>query len=262
MSSPKLCIFCGQPGGNKEHIVPKWILKDLDLHKSKTKLGFGNQLKTGGMDEIMEPHPLGSFVTDSICANCNNGWMSQLENEVKQLLSPLMVDPIPSDERQLFDKLFLKSYVITRWLLKTACTFGTKMSCEVPDYLRVKLFQGQLHPEIMADISLNEECGLYVGMSRSWACYAGGKLDTMELPNESFRFVWQLRHLALRVAFFPGCQKMMSRPRYPVRLYPRFRVPPDITLEGVTKRAYRYATLEEVEHDTIYTPRHEHPDLP
>ena len=211
------------------------------------------------MDEVMEKQPLGSFVTESICQKCNNGWMSKLENEVKPLLSPLFVAPWPVNDAQILSGLFLHSHVITKWLLKTACTFGEKMSCEVPQCIRDQLYKGALHPEIMADISYNDECGVYVGMSRTWKCYTGEKLNPMNVPGQSFRFVWQLRHCAMRCAFFPGCHKMMTRPRYPVRLYPRFRVPPNVNINGVLRKAYHYATLEELEHDTIYAPKDEYP---
>ncbi len=259
MSTANQCIFCGSPAGSREHIVGKWLLNDLGLYSSKTKMGFGYQQDTGGMDEIMEPQPLGSFVIDSVCGKCNNGWMSQLENKAKRLLTPLLVDPFPDNNRHLFSALFLESHMITRWLLKSACTFGVKMSCEVPQYIRDQLYNGYLHPEVMADISVNDECGLYIGISRSWACYTNEKLDAMQVPNESFRFVWQLRHIALRVAYFPGCHKMMTRPKYPVRLHPKFCVPPDVEINGKLQAAYKYPTLESVEHDTIYTPKHEHP---
>lgn len=258
MFSAKLCIFCGQPAGNREHIVGKWLLNDLNLYSIKTKLGFGNQTKTGEMDEIVEPCQLGGCVTDEVCASCNNGWMSGLESEVKPLLSPLLADPWPANDRPLFAALFVKSYIISQWLLKTACTFGTKVSCDVPDYIRSELFHGRLHPEIMVDMSCNRESGFYIGMSRTWVCYVKGKLDSMAVPDHSFRFVWQLRHLAMRVAYFPNCEKLMTRPRFPVRLRPKFQIPPDIKIDGVIKRAYHYETLQEVEHDTVYTPKGEY----
>ena len=256
---PKPCIFCGQLGGNEEHIVSRWILRDLGMYSLKSKMGFGNQIPSGEMEEISQPQRLGSFVTDSICATCNNGWMSRLESQVKPLLSPLLAETWPINDRALLSGLFLQSHIISRWLLKTACTFGTKMSVEVPDFIRSKLYQGRMHPEVMVDLSLNDQSGLYVGMSRSWNCYAGGKMDSMKVPDHSFRFVWQLRHLAMRVAYFPGCEKMMSRPRFPVRLAPRFCVPPDVTIDGVIKPAYRYGTLQELEHDTFYSPSNEVP---
>jgi hypothetical protein len=80
-------MFCGQLGGNREHVVGKWILNALDLYSAKTKLGFARE--TGQLNEVYEPCQLGGFVTDSICQNCNNGWMSRLESEVKPLLTRL-----------------------------------------------------------------------------------------------------------------------------------------------------------------------------
>src|SRR5258707_14978697 len=102
MSDQKPCMFCGKPGGSKEHIVSQWILRDLGLHDIKTKIGFGNQIQTGEMNEIMAPQRLGGFVTDSVCHDCNTVWMHDLENEVKPLLSPLLVDPWSANDRRIF----------------------------------------------------------------------------------------------------------------------------------------------------------------
>jgi hypothetical protein len=255
MSAPKMCIFCGKEGGHREHIVSEWLLRDLDLYKTKTRLGFGVLNQSGQMDEIQAPQPASSFVTDAICANCNNVWMSDLEKVVKPLLTPLLSDPWPANHRQLFSSLFLQSAVITRWLLKTACTFGEKMSVQVPEDIRRELYAGRLNPEIKSDISYNDGYGAYVGMSRSWPCFKDGKIEPREIPNRSFRFVWQMKHLAMRIAYFPGCEKMMTPPRYPVRLYPKFGISPDYQKGGLTKPSYYYNTLEELEHDTIYALR-------
>ena len=92
-------------------------------------------------------------------------------------------------------------------------------------------------------------------MSRSWNCYKDETIANMRSGDRSFRFVWQLRHLALRVAYFPGCEKMMTRPRYPVRLYPRFGISPDYDSNGAAARSYHYETLEQLEHETTYALR-------
>lgn len=252
MSVQVECIFCGQPAGSAEHIVAKWMLRDLDLYKIKSRIGFGRQRPDGELDEIDAPQPLGSFTTDQVCGTCNKGWMSRLENYVKPLLSPLLVTPLPADDRKLFQGLFIHAAVITRWLLKTACTFGTKMSVHVPHHVCAELFQERLNPEISADLSFNKECGAYVGMSREWSVFDGRKVETMSIPGQSFRFVWQVRHLAMRVAYFPGCEKNMLKPRFPVRLYPRFGVLPDYFDGTATRRSYHYDALEQVEHETTY----------
>ena len=252
MSDSKLCIFCGRNESSREHIVSKWILNDLGLYQIKTKLGFGNQIKTGEMDEIMETQPLGSFVTDSVCRQCNNNWMSELERQVKPLLSPLMVDPWPPDDRAILSGLFVYSPILARWLTKTACTFGEKMSVPVPDAIRSDLYNGRMHPEVVVDISCNEQCGTYIGMSRTWKGVVDGKPTTVQIKGLSFRFVWQLRHLAMRVSFFPAFEKRMIEPRFPVAIYPQFKVPKDYTSYGVTKPRYRYDTLQQLEHETFF----------
>jgi len=258
MSNSKICMFCGKNGGNEEHIVGKWILRDLDLYKTKTKIGFGLQRKTGEMDEIEAPQPLGSFKTDSVCETCNNTWMSQLENQVKPILTPLLQVPWPANDKPLFQSLFLHSAVITRWLIKTACTFGEKMSVAVPKDIKMELFKGRIRSGIRADFSCNAECGAYIGISRSWNCYIDEKIEVRELPARSFRFIWQLRHLAMRVSYFHDFEPFMTRPRHPVKLYPRFRIPPDYDLNGVAKRSYYYETLEQLEHETTYAPPDPH----
>jgi hypothetical protein len=255
MSGVKRCIFCGNHGGNEEHIVPKWIVRDLGLYNLKTRIGFGVQRASGEMDEIQAPQPLGAFVTDAVCETCNNKWMSQLENKVKPLLTPLLHEQWPADDRPLFQALFLHSGLITQWLLKTACAFGEKMSVQIPVDIRTALYRKQITSEVMADLSYNTECGLYVGMSRSWNCYKDEKIEPRQIENRSFRFVWQLRHLAMRIAYFPGCEKMMTRPNYPVRLYPKFGISPDYHSDGLNKRSYHYDTLEQLEHDTTYALR-------
>jgi hypothetical protein len=88
MSSPRLCVFCGQAAGNKEHIVGKWLRNDLGLYSAKSKIGIALQHPTGGTDDLIEPQPLGSFVTESVFEKCNNGWISLSVKEVKALLSP------------------------------------------------------------------------------------------------------------------------------------------------------------------------------
>ena len=141
---------------------------------------------------------------------------------------------------------------ITGIFLKTACCFGEKMSVIVPEDIRKELLEGLLHLDISADLSVNDQKGLYVGMSDSWNVYKDGTLTMRKFPGRSFKFVWQIRHLAMRVAYFPGCEKNMLKPRFPVRLHPFFGISDDYDQDGLARRSYRYSTLEQLEHETTY----------
>lgn len=90
----KNCIFCGQRGKkSKEHIWPVW------MHEYLGKEGDGNHVRESTTFKNRE-HIEGSklerqgylFSTKFrvVCRSCNNGWMSQLEEDTKPVLVKLM----------------------------------------------------------------------------------------------------------------------------------------------------------------------------
>lgn len=92
----KLCFFCGLPGQmSKEHAWPQWMGRGVEVGSTQTtwSVGYGRTAE----NELTEyPNVVskkqGSVLTTRIrevCQNCNNGWMSQLENSVKPLLERL-----------------------------------------------------------------------------------------------------------------------------------------------------------------------------
>lgn len=67
----------------------------------------------------MRQHVMGAFVAGSVCYDCNHGWMSTLENEVKGILTRLVDDPI-----QLQALTDLERFTPARWTLKTAAVLN------------------------------------------------------------------------------------------------------------------------------------------
>lgn len=103
-------MFCGDRAGSKEHVWPEWLLKMtsvgpvvVDAERGGEKLKSWKQLDH-------------KVTTKHVCGSCNNGWMSQLENRTKPVVTRLMEDtagPItPSEQR-----------TIAAWMLKTAMVF-------------------------------------------------------------------------------------------------------------------------------------------
>src|SRR6266705_4313835 len=245
------CIFCG--GGNsKEHIVAEWLIRDCDLYKTKFRMGFSQENARGEMDSISQPEPLSGFYTIDVCGTCNNGWMSELEGKAKKILCPLLQITWPTNDKELFQSLFLHSGVIARWLLKTACTFGAKMSVEVMEQIRRDIYADVVPVGIIVDMAYDDEFGHYMAMSRQWNVWKDEKIISMQVGKQSFRLTWQVRHLVMRVHYFPGCEMTMTKPRFPVRIYPKFGISPDYVENGITKRSYHYKTLEQLEHETCY----------
>ena len=178
--------------------------------------------------------------------------MSRLESKAQKILAPFIQKIWPKNDKELFQTLFLHSGTIVRWLLKTACTFGVKMSVAVPDQICKSLYADIIPEGVGVDMAHNKEFGFSLAMSREWNVWKGENITSMHIKNQSFRLTWQVHHLVMRVHYFPGCETTMTQPRFPVRVYPEFKILPDYIENGISQRSYHYQTLEQLEHETCY----------
>jgi len=75
------CVFCGASGLTKEHIFAGWIAK---LYPSEN-VGTGVIIAPDGATKTYAMPPFNQTVR-VVCAGCNNGWMSELEEKAAPLL--------------------------------------------------------------------------------------------------------------------------------------------------------------------------------
>lgn len=86
----RVCIFCRKEGSlSKEHLWPDWLSK-MYLRKGDEKHTFGSQTylnKKIVRDGVYErPGHLFSLKNRVVCQACNNGWMSEVENDTKPII--------------------------------------------------------------------------------------------------------------------------------------------------------------------------------
>jgi len=95
MKKQRTCIFCSKKGGiSKEHFWPEWLGQYLpkssedrnisELHAAEGKAPKRLQNRTERQ---------GNVITKKIrvvCRECNNGWMSVLEEKVKPIIASLL----------------------------------------------------------------------------------------------------------------------------------------------------------------------------
>jgi hypothetical protein len=89
------CVFCGKPGKlTKEHSVPAWT---EDWLRQALGAKPDEPIHHQWSPPADSPHegysywsPRVSFTTRSVCASCNNGWMAQLETDVRPFLGPMI----------------------------------------------------------------------------------------------------------------------------------------------------------------------------
>jgi hypothetical protein len=106
--SPRSCVFCGRRPLTREHIFPLWLRDAVG--------GVGvatNYMTDGGEAWPAVGEPLAyqrqwraneaGIVARCVCGECNNGWMNDLDHEVKERLVPLVggaAEEIDAETRQ------------------------------------------------------------------------------------------------------------------------------------------------------------------
>ncbi len=95
---PHICIFCGERGGSDEHLFPTWLNDVFAELPPRTDEGNVEWSRTGSSPITGEVFAhswsrteIASVTSRSFCRDCNNGWMSQLEERAKPLLKPMIL---------------------------------------------------------------------------------------------------------------------------------------------------------------------------
>lgn len=91
---PQSCIFCGDPGKlTREHIWADWLKSYIPKEKVNYEAGTITVNKPGVPDKVVgkkvggDPH---SRRVQCVCARCNSGWMSSLQERAKPIVIPLL----------------------------------------------------------------------------------------------------------------------------------------------------------------------------
>jgi hypothetical protein len=111
----KCCVFCAAPltkaAATNEHPIPQWLLRHFGVTKRMirpAKWGDGTIVQR-------TPHSWLKLVVSDVCAHCNTGWLSRLENAVKSLLPNLA-----SQTRELAMLSTGEELLVAQWAAKTA----------------------------------------------------------------------------------------------------------------------------------------------
>jgi hypothetical protein len=119
MAFMKKCVFCGgspKEGFSEEHILPKWLLKEFGLNKTKIS---PTHFSKDGVVISTRHHLLDDLVAGGICKKCNNEWMSQLEDSARPYILSLS-----SNEVSVVDLTSKERFILARWAFKTALTLN------------------------------------------------------------------------------------------------------------------------------------------
>jgi hypothetical protein len=212
----KSCLFCGnalQPkgsphaGNTDEHVIPNWLQEHLGV---KSNLVTPMRVRTDNRRIIdVRRHVMGAFVAGSVCSDCNHGWMSTLENEVKPVLIRLLDHPIHLETLQ-----DLERFTLARWTLKTAAvlnrcsTYGSsndEIGRPVPDQHMRTLASGKLPNDVLV-VAAGYRSAKTVDFLQyaTWTNPANSVPLRREDRDLSYKIALSFRDLVLLAAYYPS----------------------------------------------------------
>lgn len=118
IKNSRTCAFCSadltKNTKSKEHVWPRWLQRKLNIEKLQIQ---GDHLGIGGAYIIdSRIQSTSSIVLGDVCSNCNNGWMSELENRAIPVLEPFL---FPNERKYIeLDEKACK--IIAAWSYKTS----------------------------------------------------------------------------------------------------------------------------------------------
>jgi len=101
----KRCLFCGEHGSSREHVFALWISKLFSDAAPFTVKATHGRSKTG-LKQI-------ALYSRAACRHCNNGWMSELEQRARPLLTPAIPGQTVRWDAE-------EQLIVAAWAFKTA----------------------------------------------------------------------------------------------------------------------------------------------
>lgn len=215
------CIFCGASPTTKEDIFPKWIHRYLG---QKPTISVRRDATTGTGQQVFRTL---SYIATArrVCSRCNNGWMSDLEEEASDLLKPMF------DERITIHLAGGDGqHLVARWAMKTALMlqFTHQQQC-IPLAVYKEFFKSGLPPKkvviyVAHHLMQNMPNGAY---SLNWDVGINRADGSVDLQGEMYGITFFIKNVVaqgvgylLKTAFDPNVEFDQTFQPYVQLLWP------------------------------------------
>lgn len=206
-NNQKSCLFCNEPltldNKSKEHIIPQWLLDFLEIRETKIQ---PTHLSSKGEMTSMRNQTLEGLIAGHVCKDCNNGWMSSLEQQAMPILKPLIMG-----ERGVAELNQTERDIIGRWTAKTAYCLNSASNYHknVPaDHFKfIKENEKSLPSKVSSYGQQNQgERKFYWLQFPVWLLH--GKAENLEIIGEelkttSYKISFQFGKLMLIICYLP-----------------------------------------------------------
>jgi len=199
------CVFCGtsisKGNASSEHVFPLWLQSRLGIKKTPYLSGV-TDIVSGEVDQ--REHTLNTVVVKRVCSDCNNGWMSRLEQEMKLLIEPVFQGHVElstlSKEHQLS---------LVRWAHKTTLAAFATGNCRTKTIPKEHFREAAMCNPIPAGLHVvgahlgggTNRSGIYLGSMLMTISSSDGRTFTNRELSESYSSIIQLGNTVLATVF-------------------------------------------------------------
>lgn len=108
------CIFCGGADMSEEHLVADWVTRAF-MRSRKPRSDFSGAFVAPNQMRLSREEPISAAKV--VCTECNNTWMSRIDDDAAQVLKPLVRG---KSEVRLTPPA---QQAVAAWLFKSALVF-------------------------------------------------------------------------------------------------------------------------------------------
>jgi hypothetical protein len=207
-----LCIFCKK--GNRrtasEDIFPKWMAREFGKYLPK-KAFFNYSSEDPRRPKFKKRSNSGSFevLSKAPCEECNHGWMSDLETNVKAFVTPMMFGKsisLAPDAQITIAEWFLKTVMVyeyemhhgpksTRRYFKPVDRYAFYKDRLIPG--NTQIFLARVRSKAHLDSGID---GIYIQPRPALTVFKHNSDDLLEV--ESYCVTFRINQLALQIFTF------------------------------------------------------------
>ena len=202
----RCCLVCGTAlTGNRarEHVFPRWLIDELHLRGIRITPVHQS---ADGVPISMREHTLEELVEGRVCAECNNGWMNQLEQSARPVLESLMRSDQDVADLDDCHRLILARWTCkTCWMLNSASNFRSIVPVEHIRALRSDC--GSLPNGVVVAAGQHQSDRTFFWMqAQLWIADVPDEMkdELKDLAERSYKISIQLRDLLLLTAWWPA----------------------------------------------------------
>jgi hypothetical protein len=188
------CIFCGQSPQTKTHIFRKaWIERLMVPAPGPYERIHATADLTGALREGNWPSDTFDVAPGAACAQCNNGWMDEIDRAAEQIVEPMVIG------QKATIRSFQSQKTVARWVSQVAILMDqTQIQQVVPSEATHRFFDDQEPlPGMMIWLARTGTDWSVEGWQRAWVLAPGTDVKPAPWPNMSL-FTFRIVNLVVQ----------------------------------------------------------------